>query len=167
MYKKINFYQHIRITSGAASRWLCTRFFQEIYWHIMVLFFWITIFKILAIVIIALPILGLLFPKNPTWKLSNFMKFLLILELFLITFIQNHDYVIDNNIILFIYCKNLISSWNNNIFCFRMDCWIMSKDLKSAMMKLTLRRYSILNLRRKFPMIMWNANVEIWWRRKV
>ena len=30
----------------------------------------------LAIVIIALPILGLLFPKNPTWKLSNFMKFL-------------------------------------------------------------------------------------------
>ena len=79
MYKKINFYQHIRMTSGAASRWLCTRFFfQEIYWHIMVLFFefLITIFKILAIVIIALPISGLLFPKNPTWKLSNFLKFL-------------------------------------------------------------------------------------------
>ena len=30
----------------------------------------------LAIVIIALPISGLLFPKNPTWKLLNFMKFL-------------------------------------------------------------------------------------------
>ena len=44
----------------------------------MVLFFkfWITIFKIFAIVIIALPISGLLFPKNPTWKLSNFLKFL-------------------------------------------------------------------------------------------
>ena len=44
----------------------------------MVLFFefLITIFKILAIVIIALPISGLLFPKNPTWKLSNFLKFL-------------------------------------------------------------------------------------------
>ena len=33
----------------------------------------------LAIVIIALPISGLLFPKNHTWKLSNFLKFLLIL----------------------------------------------------------------------------------------
>jgi len=32
----------------------------------------------LAIVIIALPISGLLFPKNPTWKLLNFMKFLFI-----------------------------------------------------------------------------------------
>ena len=80
-FEKINFYQHIRITSGAASRWLCTRFFQEIFWHIMVLFFWITIFKILAIVIIALPISGLLFPKNPTWKLSNFLKFLLSFQL--------------------------------------------------------------------------------------
>ena len=37
---------------------------------------WITIFKILAIVIIVLPISALLFPKNPTWKLSNFLKFL-------------------------------------------------------------------------------------------
>ena len=28
--------------------------------------------------IIALPIAGLLFPKNPTWKLSNFLKFLFL-----------------------------------------------------------------------------------------
>ena len=46
----------------------------------MVLFFefWITVFKLLAIVIIVLPILGLLFPKFPTWKLSNFLKFLFV-----------------------------------------------------------------------------------------
>ena len=58
-----------RGSSRTTSRWRTTE-------NILVKNIWITIFKIFAIVIIALPISGLLFPKNPTWKLSNFLKFL-------------------------------------------------------------------------------------------
>ena len=64
----------IRRTSGTTSRWRCTR---NIVTKSSFFNFSATYRSIIIIFCEHLPILGLLFPKNPPWKLSNFLKFLL------------------------------------------------------------------------------------------